>query len=70
MIWIHSASTPAACALLREKGVHPRSCRAIWLHLLLLNRAHGLNKPCAPVWQREHVANIRSLFPTAYIEIS
>lgn len=40
--WLMRTEVPDARAAMRDNGIAVRSCRAIWLHILLLNRAKGL----------------------------
>ncbi|KAJ7747164.1 hypothetical protein DFH07DRAFT_776117 [Mycena maculata] len=43
--WLMHTSVPDAHAMMREKGVSPRSCCAIWLYFFILNRTKVLNPP-------------------------
>ncbi|KAJ6505738.1 hypothetical protein C8R47DRAFT_1209694 [Mycena vitilis] len=57
----------------REKGVTPRTCRAIWLHLQPLNRNKGLIPKDVRIWtakalRARSLESIKEIFSTAYIE--
>ncbi|KAJ7503773.1 hypothetical protein B0H11DRAFT_2222389 [Mycena galericulata] len=71
--WLMRTSAPNVRAVLREKGVTPRSCRSIWLYFLILKRAKGLVAPMrlqasATVWRKPTAESIKKRFATAYIE--
>ncbi|KAJ7157700.1 hypothetical protein C8R43DRAFT_1125367 [Mycena crocata] len=71
--WLMRSSAAAVRSTLREKGVTPRTCRAIWLHLQLLGRAKGVIPPRAKFWsasvlRAQSLGSMKEMFHTAYIE--
>ncbi|KAJ6467570.1 hypothetical protein C8R47DRAFT_1152675 [Mycena vitilis] len=63
--WLMRTKPQDARALLREKGILPRTCRAIWLYLLRLTYEKGMAKHWRSVWCRRPFV---SEFATADIE--
>ncbi|KAJ6550795.1 hypothetical protein DFH09DRAFT_1366575 [Mycena vulgaris] len=69
--WLMRTPAPQAGAILHDKGVTPRSCRAIWLYFLMFNRAKGLSplhfRLPRGQWQLQRV-DPKDRFGTGYIE--
>ncbi|KAJ7775351.1 hypothetical protein B0H16DRAFT_1879782 [Mycena metata] len=71
--WLMRTTATDCRVVLVSKGVTPRTCRAIWLYFLQLNRAKGLNPPFKMevpmnLWKEESLDTMKTRYGTAYIE--
>ncbi|KAJ7656722.1 hypothetical protein DFH06DRAFT_1298034 [Mycena polygramma] len=67
--WLSRTRPLDTQTVFREKGISPRSCRAIWLHFLLLQRGKGTIPKCWEAsWRARSPMVPHVKFTTAYIE--
>ncbi|KAF7341384.1 MYND-type domain-containing protein [Mycena venus] len=66
--WLVRTQVGHARVAMRDNGISPRTCRAIWLHIFFLNRAKGLIPLHWRIVWRGRVGKLGELFRTSYIE--